>query len=180
MKSLQLLAGGFVAMAPALSAPNAYLARVGPKPLSFGAPPRPLEEVVARLPPLFTDLPPKPRSTSDPDSTDGTADTSSLWPMPSNPISVGAGTEFPRLPDDWLDSLTAGGVGPEFSGDSSQGPTPTETAREPAALNPEMLLRFFTTPTPNQGRAVAIPLPFIPAVPPAPTSNSSRAVFRQD
>jgi len=180
MKPLHMIVGGVVAMAPALAAPNAYLTRVGPKPLSFGATPRPREEVMARLPPLFTDLPPRPRSPSDPDSANPTDDPSNLWPMPSKPISVGAGAEFPRLPDDWLDSLTAGDLGAEFPGVPLQDPTPADSAREPSALNPEMLIRFFTTPAPNQGQAVAIPVPFIPAVPPPPTSTSSRAVFRQD
>ena len=53
MNRLQIIVGGAFFMVPAISAPNVYLTRLGPKPLNFGAAPRPLEEVIAKLPTLY-------------------------------------------------------------------------------------------------------------------------------
>jgi len=60
MNRVHIIVVGTILVVPAISAPNSYLNRLGPKPLNFGAPPRPLEEVMAMLPILNTDLPPKP------------------------------------------------------------------------------------------------------------------------
>ena len=169
-------------MVPAISAPNAYLTRLGPKPLSFGAPARPLEEVIARLPTLSTDLPPKPITSSRPDSSLTEDDPFYLWPVPSASSSANSLEDFPRLSDNWVKSR----LGPELPATTSGDPnhpapedgTATPTLRPSISLSPESLIRFFTTPGSQKNSGIAVPVPFIPGVPTTP--NSSSAVFRQD
>lgn len=169
-------------MVPAISAPNAYLTRLGPKPLNFGAPPRPLEEVVARLPTLYTDLPPNPIASSRAASSFTNEDPFYLWPVPSGSPSANPLEDFPRLPDNWVKSR----LGPEFPATTSVEPNPPNpeggttipTIRPPTSLSPESLIRFFTTPGSQKDSGIAVPVPFIPGAPSTP--NSSSAVFRQD
>ncbi len=182
MNRVHLIVGGAIVMVPAISAPNAYLTRLGPKPLNFGAPPRPLEEVLAKLPILDTDLPPKPIASSRAGSSFTDDDPFYLWPVPSASLTTDPLQSFPRLPDNWVKSK----LGPELSATTSgepDHPTPEDgttipTIRPAASLSPESLIRFFTTPGSQKNSGIAVPVPFIPGAPSTP--NSSSAVFRQD
>ncbi len=167
-------------MVPAMAAPIAYLTRVGPKPLAFGAVPKPLGEVLAKLPPLATDLPPRPgggtASTSDEPSPDGVT----LWPVPFQ-NDTDPSVDFPRLPDNWLESLLGNGLSPFDNNPAPSAQDQGGTALDdPSAsgLTPENLMRFFIRPGSQKSSGIAIPIPFIPGIPARP--NSSSSVFRQD
>lgn len=169
-------------MVPAIAAPKAYLTRLGPKPLNFSAPARPLEEVIAKLPALDTDLPPNLLGSSRPSSTFTDEDPFYLWPVPSASPSANPLEGSLRLPDDWVKSLLGPELSPITSGESGH-PTPEDgaiipTLRPPTSLSPESLIRFFTTPGSLKDSGIAIPVPFIPGAPSTP--NSSSATFRQD
>jgi len=169
-------------MVPAIAAPKAYLTRLGPKPLNFSAPARPLEEVIAKLPALDTDLPPNLLGSSRPSSTFTDEDPFYLWPVPSASPSANPLEGSLRLPDDWVKSLLGPELSPITSGESGH-PTPEDgdtipTLRPPTSLSPESLIRFFTTPGSLKDSGLAIPVPFIPGAPSTP--NSSSATFRQD
>lgn len=182
MNHLHMIIGGTILMIPAISAPNVYLTRLGPKPLNFGAPPRPLEEVLARLPTLYTDLPPKPIASSQPGSDAPQDDPFYRWPVPSAPPIDDQINDFPRLPDNWVKSRLEA----ELSATTFREPnipnreavTTIQTIRPPNSLSPESLLRFFGTPGSRKDSGTVVPVPFIPAAPSTP--NSSSAVFRQD
>jgi hypothetical protein len=182
MNRLQIIVGGAFFMVPAISAPNVYLTRLGPKPLNFGATPRPLEEVIAKLPTLYTDLPPKSVASSHAGSSFTNDDPFYLWPVPSASTATNPLEDFPRLPDNWVKSRLGSELPATTSGEPNY-PTPEDgttnpTIRPPTSLSPESLIRFFTTPGSQQNSGIAIPVPFIPGMPSTPTS--SRAVFRQD
>jgi hypothetical protein len=182
MNRLPMIFGGAIIMVPAISAPNAYMTRLGPKPLNFSAPPRPLEEVIAKLPALATDLPTDPIESSRPSSNFTDQDPFYLWPVPSASPSTNPLESSLRLPDNWVKSLLGPELSPTTSGESGN-PTPEggatiPTLRPPASLSPESLIRFFTTPGSQKDSGNAIPVPFIPGAPSTP--NSSSATFRQD
>ncbi len=170
-------------MVPATSAPNAYLARVGPKPLAFGAPPRPLGEVLAKLPPLGTDLPPKPGSETGSIAGDAQQAQAALWPHPFQGETDATFDAFPRLPDNWLESLLGSGFTPEEI-PSMTDPTgaeigfPPANGASPSAITPEYLIRFFMRPGSPTNSSIAMPVPFVPGMPIKPSSSTS--VFRQD
>ena len=177
-----MIFGGAIIMVPAISAPNAYMTRLGPKPLNFSAPPRPLEEVIAKLPALATDLPTDPIESSRPSSNFTDQDPFYLWPVPSASPSTNPLESSLRLPDNWVKSR----LEPELSENTRWEPnspdredgTTIQTMRSPNSLSPESLIRFFATPGSQKNSVITIPVPFVPGAPPTP--NSSRAVFRQD
>lgn len=170
-------------MVPVIAAPKAYLVRVGPKPMAFGAPPRPLAEVLAKLPPLESDLPPRPGSGPASETGDSAHGSELLWPTPFQSEATGTGHEFPRLPDNWLESLLGNGfplndppsplesVGPENA-------TPPPIGTSQPSLSPETLIQFFLQPGSQRNSGFTIPVPFVPGTPSQP--NSSKAIFRQD
>lgn len=185
MKRVHMIVGGAIFMVPAFAAPNAYLIRVGPKPLNFSAPTRPLEEVVAKLPPLANGLPekPAPESEQKPEQTP-------VEPGPLGPVFPETEpSEILRLPDNWPTSsqgaATTGEPPPNTLPSSKGGTSPGQNQ---ISLSPENLIRFFTrsgslpnsgqTNTGQQSTTIAIPVPFIPGNPSTPTS--SRVEFRQE
>ena len=182
MTLIHMMIGGTILMVPVISAPNAYLKRLGPKPLNFGAPPRPLEDVLARLPILYTDLPSKPIASSQSSSNVPIDDPFYLWPLPSTPPGDEPINDFPRLPDNWVKSRL--GVEPspitlqEPNNSNWDAGTTIQTLRPPNSLSPESLIRFFGTPGSHKDSATAVQVPFIPGAPSTPQSSS--AVFRQD
>lgn len=182
MKSVHMIVGGAILMVPVFAAPNAYLSRVGPKPLGFSAPTRPLEEILAKLPPLPNGLPEKPAPESEPKSQQPIVEPGPLGPVFPEPEPT---IESIQLPDPW----------PTVSPGTPTTGTPASTALPPSnggspagqtqiSLNPENLIRFFTRQNLGQtnsfqpSTSIAIPVPFIPGTPTTPTS--SRVEFRQD
>jgi hypothetical protein len=169
-------------MAPVFAAPNAYLSRVGPKPLGFSAPTRPLEEILAKLPPLPNGLPEKPAPELEPKSQQTIVEPGPLGPVFPEPEPA---IDSIRLPDPWPTvspgTPTTGETPPTIlplpNGSSSAGQTQI-------SLSPENLIRFFIRQNPGQtnsfqpSTSVAIPVPFIPGTPTTPTSSSVQ--FRQD
>jgi hypothetical protein len=182
MNRLPMIVGGAIIMVPAIAAPNAYMTRLGPKPLNFSAPPRPLEEVIAKLPALDPDLPHNPIGSSRPSSTSTDGDPFYLWPVPSTSPSANPLEGSFRLPDDWVKSVLGPELSPTTSAESGyptrEDGTTIPTLRPPTSLSPESLIRFFTTPGSLKDSGIAIPVPFIPGAPSTP--NSSSATFRQD
>lgn len=197
-KQLGILFGGAVFIIPVLTAPNAYLQRVGPKPLSFNAPPPSRDEVLRLLPPLATGLPPKEtpedgRTARNPLSAQ--FDPATLLPVPADPAMSTPWAEFPRIPDDWIEALLGpprwGSESPLDAGYGTPGSDPTYRP----SLRPEDLVPFFISPAqqapdpqgepnpqgdqaPQRGPTYIVPVPFIPGVPSTP--NSSRANFNQE
>jgi len=170
MNRLPMIVGGAIIMVPAIAAPNAYMTRLGPKPLNFSAPPRPLEEVIAKLPALDTDLPHNPIGSSRPSSTLTDGDPFYLWPVPSTSPSANPLEGSFRLPDDWVKSVLGPELSPTTSAESGY-PTPEDgttipTLRPPTSLSPESLIRFFTTPGSLKDSGIAIPVPFMGHRPP--------------
>ena len=182
MNRLQIIVGGAFFMVPAISAPNVYLTRLGPKPLNFGAAPRPLEEVIAKLPTLYNDLPPKSVASSQGGSSFTNDDPFYLWPVPSASTATNPLEDFPRLPDNWvksrLESELSENTHWEPNSPDREDGTTIQTIRSPNSLSPESLIRFFATPGSQKNSGIIIPVPFVPGAP--PTLNSSSAVFRQD
>ncbi len=182
MNRVHIIAVGTILMVPAISAPNSYLNRLGPKPLNFGAPPRPLEEVMARLPILYTDLPPKPIPSLANSSNSPDGDPFYHWPVTSAPPKEAQINDFPRLPDNWVKSRLGPGhsetTPSEHNSPDREDGTTIQTIRSPNSLSPESLIRFFATPGSQKNSGITIPVPFVPGTPPTP--NSSSAVFRQD
>jgi hypothetical protein len=130
MNRLPMIVGGAIIMVPAIAAPNAYMTRLGPKPLNFSAPPRPLEEVIAKLPALATDLPTDPIESSRPSSNFTDQDPFYLWPVPSASPSTNPLESSLRLPDNWVKSLLGPELSPTTSGESGN-PTPEGGATIP-------------------------------------------------
>jgi hypothetical protein len=183
MKRLGILVGGAVVMVPAHAAPNAYLTRVGPKPLRFDAPPPPRDEVLRMLPPLDSGLPPK--QVANPITTILPTDSSNLFPVPAETSALGMVDPL-GLPENWVESLlgpprvipgmdSGGAAGDSGSTDGSWG-------RGSSSLTPEDLVPFFVSPASEGNTQFVIPVPFIPGPPsnPANPSPSSRATFRQE
>lgn len=174
--------GGAVFVIPAIPAPIAYLSRVGPKPLSFNAQPLPLEEVMRMLPPLPTDLPPKPPVPSlfGPDNL--LEDPMRLGPVPADPSATDTLSEFPRLPTGWIESVL-GPARPSPTGstdpaDDTGNPSSGAGASGRRSIRPEDLVPFFTSPGPQGAPRIVVPVPFVPGVPQTPTS--SRITFSQE
>lgn len=181
MKRLGILVGGAVVMVPAPAAPNAYLTRVGPKPLRFDAAPPPRDEVLRMLPPLDSGLPPKQEPA--PVTTILPTDATHLFPVPAETPALGMVDPL-GLPENWVESL----LGPprEIPGMESGGGDSNWTdgswGRARSSLTPEDLVPFFVSPASEGNTQLIIPVPFIPGPPsnPANPSPSSRATFRQE
>lgn len=181
MKRLGILVGGAVVMVPAPAAPNAYLTRVGPKPLRFDAAPPPRDEVLRMLPPLDSGLPPK--QVPAPVTTILPTDATHLFPVPAETPALGM-VDSLGLPENWVESL----LGPprEIPGMESGGGDSSWTdgswGRARSSLTPEDLVPFFVAPASEGNTQLIIPVPFIPGPPsnPANPSPSSRATFRQE
>ena len=184
MNRVHIIVVGTIVMVPAISAPNSYLNRLGPKPLNFGAPHLPLEEVMARLPVLSMDLPPKPKPivSFQTGSNLPESDPFYNWPLTSVPPMEAPINDFPRLPDNWvksrLESELSENTRWEPNSPDREDGTTIQTIRSPNSLSPESLIRFFATPGSQKNSGITIPVPFVPGAPPTP--NSSRTVFRQD
>jgi hypothetical protein len=181
MKRLGIIVGGAVALVPTQSAPNAYLTRVGPKPLRFDAAPPPRDEVLRMLPPLDSGLPPK--QVPAPVTTILPTDATHLFPVPAETPALGMVDPL-GLPENWVESL----LGPprEIPGMESGGGDSSWTdgswGRARSSLTPEDLVPFFVSPASEGNTQLIIPVPFIPGPPsnPANPSPSSRATFRQE
>jgi hypothetical protein len=182
MNRVHIIVVGTILVVPAISAPNSYLNRLGPKPLNFGAPPRPLEEVMAMLPILYTDLPPKPIASLAQSSNLPEVDPFYHWPVTSVPPIESQVNDFPRLPENWVKSRLGPGLSEltpwEPNSPGREDGTTIQTIQSPNSLSPESLIRFFATPGSQKNSGIIIPVPFVPGAP--PTLNSSSAVFRQD
>lgn len=181
MNRLPMIVGGAIIMVPAIAAPNAYMTRLGPKPLNFSAPPRPLEEVIAKLPALDPDLPHNPIGSSRPSSTSTDGDPFYLWPVPSTSPSANPLEGSFRLPDDWVKSVLGPELTNHFRGVRLPDPRrrhhnpnpPTSNFSEPGESH-----SILYHPGSLKDSGIAIPVPFIPGAPSTP--NSSSATFRQD
>lgn len=189
MKRLGILVGGAVVMGPAIPAPNAYLSRVGPKPLHFSPPLPSREEVLRLLPPLDTGLPPKdvPRAVVD---SNLPYDASMLFPVPVESLLAPWVDPTFGLPENWVESLlgpprdASGGI-PGGAGDPSGNwgdSRDPSSVRSRSFLTPEDLVPFFVAPETEGNTRFVIPVPFVPVVPSTPPnpSASSRATFRQE
>ncbi len=163
-------------MVPAIPAASTYLTRLGPKPLSFNAPYPSREEVLSKMPPLNTGLPPRetgvPGGSAEPPLVDATH----LWPVPAEPGSTSQTAEFPGLPTDWIERL----FGPPRPSGNDRDPflSTDPMAPRPRHLRPEDLVPFFTTPGSQNKPSIVVPVPFIPGVP--GSAGSSRATFTQE
>lgn len=163
-------------MVPAIPAASTYLTRLGPKPLSFNAPYPPREEILLKLPPLNTGLPPRENGVSGSGVEPSTVDTTQLWPVPADPGATRHTAEFPGLPADWIERLFGPPRPSDNGDDESQSADPS--IPRPRQLRPEDLVPFFTTPGSQNKPSIVVPVPFIPGLP--GSAGSSRATFTQE